>query len=511
MKFELVMALRESRRSRRRLALYLSAVSLGVAALVAINSFSANVSAAVRDQARELLGADVELRSRRPFPDSITAVLDSAAAAGTPVARVTSFASMALVPRSGLTRLVEVRAIDGDFPFYGTIRTDPPGLWPAFRGGRTVLVDPALLVHLDARVGDTVHVGDTRFTIAGVVADAPGDVALRTAIGPRLFLPAQYLRETNLLRFGSSAQYRAYLRIPDSAVLQQFLNRHNALFGRQRIRAETAAEEEQDITEALGRLARYLGLVGLVALLLGGLGVGSAVNVFVREKLDGAALLRCLGAPARSVLAIYLIQAVALGTLGAAVGVVLGVAVQMLLPSIVGDFIPVRVSVSIDWPTVAAGLAIGAGTAAVFALLPLLRLKDVPPLRALRRDFDGRTGGRAVGRLFVIGALLAGIVLVSVWQAPNALIGLAFAGAVLVTAGVLWAAARALMALVRRFFPARASYVIRQGVANLFRPENQTIPVTLAIGFGVFLVATLYVVQRNLLDQFALDASPDRP
>jgi putative ABC transport system permease protein len=511
MKFELLMALRESRRSRRRLTLYLSAVSLGVAALVAINSFSANVSAAVRDQARELLGADVELRSRRPFPDSIAAVLDSATAAGTPVARVTSFASMALVPRSGLTRLIEVRAVEGDFPFYGTIQTDPRDLWQSFRAGRSVLVDPALLVHLDARVGDTVHVGDGRFTIAGVVTNAPGDVALQTAIGPRLFLPAQFLSETNLLRFGSRAQYRAYLRIPDGAVVQQFLNRHNALFGRQRIRAETAAEEEEDITEALGRLARYLGLVGLVALLLGGLGVGSAVNVFVREKLDGAALLRCLGAPARSVLAIYAIQAIALGTLGAAAGVVLGVAVQMLLPGIVGDFLPVRVAVAIDWPTVAAGLAIGAGTAAVFALLPLLRLRHVPPLRALRRDFDGRTAGRPDGRWVVIGLLLGGIVLVSVWQAPNAMIGLAFAGAVLVTAGVLWAAARGLMALVRRFFPARASYVIRQGVANLFRPENQTVPVTLAIGFGVFLVATLYVVQRNLLDQFALDASPNRP
>jgi putative ABC transport system permease protein len=113
--------------------------------------------------------------------------------------------------------------------------------------------------------------------------------------------------------------------------------------------------------------------------------------------------------------------------------------------------------------------------------------------------------------LLVIGALLGGIVLISIWQAPSVGVGLAFAGAVFVTTGVLWAAARILMAAVRRYFPARASYVIRQGVANLFRPENQTVPVTLAIGFGVFLIATLYVVQRNLVSQFALDASPDRP
>lgn len=508
MRFTLLMALRESRRSRRRLALYLSAVSLGVAALVAINSFSANVSAAVRAQARELLGADLELRSRGPFPDSIETVLDSAAAA-----RVTSFGSMVLAPRSGLTRLFQVRAIDGGFPFYGIILTEPPGLWARFQAARGVLVDPAVLVHLDARVGDTVSIGDSRFPILGVVTDAPGDVGLRTAIGPRVFLPAQYLGETNLLRFGSRAQYRAYLRIPDGAALQQFLNRHNALFERHRIRTETAAEEEADISEALGRLARYLGLVGLVALLLGGLGVGSAVSVFVREKLGGAALLRCLGAPARTVLAIYVIQAVALGTLGAAAGVVLGLAVQMVLPLVVADFLPVRVSVAVDWPTVWAGLGIGATTAAAFALLPLLRLKDVPPLRALRREFDASPTRslRDPWRIAVIAALLAGLVLVSVWQAPNAGVGFAFAGAVLFATGVLWGAARLLMTVIRRHFPKRASYVIRQGVANLFRPENQTVPVTLAIGFGVFLVATLYVVQRNLVDQFSLDASSDRP
>jgi putative ABC transport system permease protein len=175
----------------------------------------------------------------------------------------------------------------------------------------------------------------------------------------------------------------------------------------------------------------------------------------------------------------------------------------------------VRVAVAVDWSTVWAGLAIGAGTAAAFALLPLLRLRNVPPLRALRRDFETPTVRRGVRtdpwRVIVGLALVAGVVLVSLWQAPNTRIGIGFALAVFVTTAALWVAARVLMALLRAHFPSRASYVIRQGVANLFRPENQTVPVTLAIGFGVFLIATLYVVQKNLVDQFALDASPDRP
>jgi putative ABC transport system permease protein len=509
--FTLVMAWRESRRSRRRLALYLGAVSLGVAALVAINSFGANVTTSIQAQARTLLGADLELNSRAPFPAPVEALLDSLRRDAVPLARVTSFASMVLAPRTGLTRLFEVRALDGGFPFYGAVETEPPGLWQAFRDGRRVLVDPAVLIHLDARVGDTVSIGEARFVIAGVVAKAPGDVGLRTAIGPRVFMPAPYLDETRLLEVGSRAQYRAYAVFADDAQVQRFLNRHNRLLREHRVGNETVAEQEEDLTRVLGRMARYLGLVGLVALLLGGLGVGSAVSVFVRDKLDGAAVLRCLGARPRTVLAIYLIQAVALGLLGATAGVVLGLLVQLILPAVLGDFLPLDVAVTIDWSTVAAGLAIGAGTAGLFALPPLLRLREVSPLRALRRDLDAGGAAGRPWRLAVYGAVLIGLVVISLWQAPSPGVGLAFAAAVLVTTGILWLTARGLMWATRRWFPRRAAYVVRQGVANLFRPQNQTVAVVLAIGFGVFLIATLYVVQRNLVEQFAINAGPRRP
>lgn len=511
LRFALAMAWRESRGSRRRLALTVTAVSLGVAALVAINSFAINVTASVHRQARTLLGADIELRSRSPFPDSIAMLLDSVTRAGVPVARVTSFASMVLAPRTQATRLFEIRAVESAFPFYGSVTTAPPGLWAELGARPAVLVDTAVLVHLDARVGDTVAIGEARFAIDGVVTSTPGEVGLRTAIGPRVFLPARYLAATGLLRFGSLARYRAYLQMPDDAAVQRFLNRHNALFDRYRIGRDTVSEQEDDLAGALGRLARYLGLVGLVALLLGGLGVGSAIRVFVRDRLDAAAVLRCLGATTRTVLAIYLLQAVALGLFGAALGVGLGIAVQAFLPLVVRDLLPLDVVVRVSWPTVLAGLAIGTGIAALFALLPLLEVRAVPPLRALRRDVE--TISRRVDplRVGVFGLLGATLVALALWQAPSRAIGLGFAVAVVLTTATLWLIATVLVRATRRWFPARASYVVRQGIANLFRPQNQTVPVVLAIGFGVFLVATLYVVQRSLLDQLAVDARPDRP
>lgn len=510
-RFVLGLARREGRASRRRLALYMGSISLGVAALVAVNSFRHNLQRAIAAQARELLGADLELSSRRPFDSTVEALLDSLAAAGTPVSRVTSFASMALALPSGATRLVEVRAVEAGFPYYGKMETDPPAAWGALAAGRHAVVDPALLIQLRAAPGDTLAVGEARFEITGTVTQAPGDVALRSAIGPRVYLPGAYLQETRLLRTGSLARYLAFLKFDPPASVQRFLNRYHQLLRAHEVGYDTVSEREQELTDSLDALGRYLGLVGLAALLLGGVGVASAVNVFAKEKLDIAAILRCLGATQGTVFAVYLLQAGLLGLAGAALGAALGLGIQSQLPRLLADFLPVRVAAAAHWPSVAAGLAVGAWAAVAFALLPLLSIRNVSPLAALRRDYAPRARGWAPERLGAMAALGASLVALSVWQAPKPRSGFAFAIGVSLTAAVLAGSAWLLSRLTRRFFPARAGYVVRQGIANLFRPHNQTTAVTLAVGFGVFLMATLYVVQRNLLDQLRTDRRPDRP
>jgi putative ABC transport system permease protein len=508
--FALSMARREGRGSRRRLALYMGSITLGVAALVAINSFRKNVTDAISGQARELLGADLELSSRRPFDSTITALLDSTAGSGVPLARVTSFASMALARNSGATRLVEVRAVEPRFPFYGTMETDPPGVWPALQHGHHALVDPALLVQLRTAVGDTLAVGETRFIITGTIVKSPGEIALRTAIGPRVYIPAADLGATRLLRTGSLAQYLAYLELRPPAAVERYLKQHHTMLRAHHVGYDTVAEREAELTRSLDTLARYLGLVGLMALLLGGVGVASAVNVFARQKLPIAAILRCLGATQRTVFTIYLLQAAVMGLAGAAVGALLGVIVQWQLPRLLADFLPIAVAAGVDWRSVAAGLGIGVWVALVFALLPLLSIRNASPLAALRRDFEPAAAGAERGRLAVYTALAASVVVLSLWQAPGVRSGLAFAAGAVATTALLWASAALLTRVMRRLFPHGARYVVRQGIANLFRPHNQTTAVTLAVGFGIFLIATLYVVQRNLLDQLTLDAGPRR-
>ncbi len=511
LRFTLAMARREARATRRRLALYIVAITLGVAALVAINSFKANVVSAVSGQARNLMGADLQLGSRWGFTSDIDAFIDSLVTDSADISRVLSFSSMALATRSGLTRLVEVQAPSGGYPFYGELITEPPGIWQEFRSSRQALVDPALLVQLDAVVGDTLAIGQARFVIAGTVTKIPGDISLRSLFGPRVYIPAPYVDETGLLRFGSISFHQAYLRLDETESLDEMLEARDSLFEANRVWYSTVDEYEEDLTSGLDDMSSFLALVGLVALLLGGVGVASGVHVFVNEKLDTAAVLRCLGARQKQTFAIYLLQACAMGLTGAAFGVALGLIVQGVMPSVLQDFLPLDVPFRVEWPAVAAGLGVGIGVALLFALLPLLRVKDVAPLRALRRDYEKAGRHRDPWRWGTYLALVGSLVALTVWQAPRPILGIAFAGAALITAGALGLTAFVLMRLTRRFFPKRARFAVRQGMANLFRPQNQTVAVTLAIGSGVFLIALLYVVQRNLLDQFTRETRPDRP
>ncbi len=510
-RFALRMVRREGRATGRRLGLHVLAIAVGVGALVAINSFRRDLERSVREQARTILGSDLELRRNQPFPDSVQAVLDSAAAAGVPVSSATSFGSMALAPATGRTRLVQVRAIAGAYPYYGGLTTQPPDRWLAFRDGLQALVDPAVLIQLEVGIGDVVRLGDVGFTIAGVVTNYPGQVSLQSAIGPRIYIPLDQLDATNLIRRGSRAFYEANLKIDDATVLRRFLYRHTKLFERHQVSWDTVDETEDELTDAFDTLARFLGLVGLAALLLGGVGVASAIHVYVKSRLDTVAVLRCLGARQSTVSTIYLLQAARLGVLGAALGVLFGLVVQALLPRVLAEFLPFDVVPRFHPAAVLEGFALGALVALLFALLPLLAVRNVPPLRAIRRDTDA-TPRRRDPWWFAAGLALAGAVgFVSVRQAPEPAIGIGFAATIAVTTLLLTLTGLGLMGATRRFFPNRAAYVVRQGVANLFRPRNQTLAVTLALGFGVFLIATLYVVQHTLLRQFRLDARPDRP
>src|SRR4051794_12123656 len=510
----LSLAWRESRTARRRLLLYMSSISLGVAALVAIDSFASNVTESVREQSRALLGGDVAFGARQGgFTPKADSLLDSLRQAGIRLARQTTFASMGLVERSGGTRLVQVRAVTPEYPFYGTITTSPAGRWAQLQRGKNALVDQSLLVTLDARVGDTLTLGYAKFAIIGALVNVPGDPGISATIGPRVFIPASYLDSTKLLGFGSRADYEAFAKLPENTDPATWLAPLRPRLERNRVRARTVVENEVNLTESIDQLSDFLGVVGLVALLLGCIGVASGVHAFVARKIDTVAVLRCLGATSRQVLIIYVLQAAVMGLVGAAVGAALGIAIQYALPLTVRDFLPVDVTVSLAPKAILVGLALGVWVAMVFALRPLLALRNVSPLQALRRDLESApltAGLRDWPRVLVNAALAASVVGLAAWRSSTFKTALWMSVGIAAVLVVLLLSAIVLSGIARRVLRAGWPYVVRQGVANLYRPANQTRAVVLSLGFGAFLITTLYLVQANLLRQFDLTTSAAR-
>jgi putative ABC transport system permease protein len=503
------MAWRETRAEAGHLALLLGAVAIGVAALVAINSFTANVQESVRLQARALLGADLGFSSRRPFSPAAQAVIDSLPASG--MARLTNFPAMAYVARTSGSRLVQASAVEGPFPFYGAIKTAPTSAWAALQQGRHVVVDPALLPALGAQVGDSLTLGEARFLITGTLQNLPGDVGIRTAFGPRIFIAARFLDETELLRFGSQAEHQTFVQLRDGVSAQTLAQKLRPGLNAQHVRVRTVADDRENLTNVLTRMSRYLGLVALIALLLGGVGVGSAVLVFVRRKLETIAVLRCLGATARQVFAIYLTQAAILGLAGSLLGAACGLLVQLVLPTLLRGLLPVDVHAAIVPGAIALAVGLGTWTALIFALFPLLAVRLISPLAAIRRPYEATPTPPDRWRWPAIAALAGSVIGLASLEVGNMRTGAAFAGSIALALGALWLAAALLVRGLRRWFPTTWPYVWRQGLANLFRPANQTVAVVLALGFGAFLLSTLFLVQHNLRRGLELTGGPRRP
>ena len=503
------MAWRESRTHRKRLLLFVSSIVLGVAALVAINSFGSNLEDAVNNQSKSLLGADLVVRSRQPLTPEASALIDSL---GQERSRETRFRSMVYFTDSEDMRLAEIRALEGDFPFYGFLDTVPPAAAESFRTGPYALVDERLMLQFDAKVGDPVKVGASTFTIAGRLRQIPGEALASAFISPRVFIPLSSLEQTELIQVGSRVDYRTYVKFPAGTDVELVVAEMEPELTQHRLRTDTVEERRARLGRAMENLYRFLNLVGFIALLLGGIGVASAIHLYIRQKLSTVATLRCLGANARQAFSIYLVQATVMGVLGALCGALIGVAVQELLPWVVNDFLPVRIPLAVRWGPIVQGIGTGLTVVLLFALLPLVTVRRISPLLTLRFSFEEDVKSpREPLQWLVYTALLIAIFSFAVWQAEQWIHGFNFAAGTVLVFLLLIGVAKSITVLVRRYFPTSWNYVWRQGLANLYRPNNQTVVLMLALGLGTFLILTLYLLQSTLLNQVALAGSGDKP
>ncbi|MEE2754319.1 MAG: FtsX-like permease family protein, partial [Candidatus Latescibacterota bacterium] len=402
------MAWRDTRSYRRRLILFFSCIALGVAALVSIRSVGKNLEQAIQLQAKSLLGADLTISSRAPFNDrteDLIATIDGE------IAREVRFGSMVYFPSIDGTRLIEVRAMTGVYPFYGEFTTVPTGARTLLATSRDVLVDDTLLLQFGVELGDSLRIGKSTLAIGGRVRAIAGDATMIMDVAPRVYIPSVVLEETELTGKGSLVSYRVHVKLADETQitgLTKTLDEFRTEYG---FRYETVRRRVENVGRVIDQLYRFLSLAGFAALLLGCVGVASAVHIYIRQKLTTVAVLRCLGARPTHALTVYIIQAAIMGFLGSTAGALLGIAVQQALPIVLVDLLPVRIGVATDWTSVIQGIGVGCTLSLLFALLPLVRIRGVSPLLSLRSSYESEGKGFDLAQA-AVGAAIAALVLV---------------------------------------------------------------------------------------------------
>jgi len=495
----LKMAWRDGKASLSRLFLFMASIILGIAAVVAIQLFSTNLKDNIQKQSKSLMGADFIIDSRKKPSEKVQKIIDSLGADASEV----NFVSMAAFPKNEGTKLVKVRAMKGAFPFYGKLSTLPENASASYQELGGALVDATLLLQYNIKPGDSIKLGKVTFPIIGALKSIPGSTAISSSVAPTVLIPFRYLEKTELLQLGSRTEYQYFFKAPEMD-LELLDKKIDPILDNENADLDTHTNTSRNLGRRYDNVGRFLNLVAFIALLLGCIGIASSVHIYIKEKLKNVAVLKCLGASRKQSFYIYLIQIVSIGAIGGIVGAAIGTSLQYAFPYILKEFLPFSVEISITWPPIVMGITLGIFMSVLFALLPLLGTWYVSPLEVLRGQEDNQQKPKAA-KLIVGLTILFFIFLFSFWMLKSVINGLVFTIGIFITFAIVAGISSLFIKLIKKFFPNSWGFTSRQSLLNLFRPNNQTMVLILAIGLGTFLISTLYFTKDILLSKTTLD------
>jgi putative ABC transport system permease protein len=495
------MAWRDSRSQRKRLLLFSLSIVAGIGALVAVHSLRESLQEGVRTQAKALLGSDLHIASREPFDPEIEAKIVSRAVA---VTRETEFSSMLYFPGVDGTRMVSVRGLDGGFPYYGKIETVPADAWQRMQSEDGVVLERALLDQFAVKVGDRVKLGALTLPILGSIEKTPPKTSKFGGFAPECYLRREALVATDLLGASKIAFNHLHLKLAEAktarAIQKEFADPH--------WRYETPANRRDALGNALDNVEEFLGLIAITSLVLGAIGVAGAIHAHVSRRVAAVAILRCLGCPGDAAFAIYLVQAMMLGAVAALIGAAFGVVLHWGIVTHYRDVLPFALNPAASWSVVARTTAGGLVVCGVFALLPLLRVRQIAPGAALKDNAAPILSRRLWPLYIVLALILAGLAVLGQthrWRA------LAMAGGLALTFAILAAIAHGLTVAARKLVRPGWPYLVRQGISNLYRPHNQTLLFLLSLGLGTFLLLTVLQARDALLQKLDLKTFAESP
>jgi putative ABC transport system permease protein len=517
MLFELRLAWRDIRPSLRKFIFMVTAIALGVGSLTGIKGFSQALDRAMSRSARDLIAADLAVRVNFNPNKEELAVFDSLTRRGCEMTRITETLSMASSAKASRPLLSNIKAVDPRlYPFYGNVELDPALPLNKLLADDAAVVSQDFLIRTSSAVGDFIQIGAGHFRIAAVLKSEPDRLASGVDLGPRILITRNGLTRSGLIQFGSRLSESFLFRLPSQGlgleeaeqILKAGIQRH--------AHVADYRNPNPSVARGLDRMANFLSLIGLLALLVGGLGVATTIHTYLQQRLDSIAILKCLGGRSRQILRIYLLQGLLLGAAGSLLGVGLGYLVQMLFPPLLKGLIELPTHLELAPGAALQGFAIGIVATLLFLLPPLLAIRKVRPVRVFLREMP-ETQYSTIQRLrhdFIPLAssliLLLGAGLLASWLAESWRRGFGFiaglAGAILILA-----AGAKLLLLVLKRLPRPSSLALRHGLKNLNRPGSHVASVLVALGIGVAFILTVYFIQTSLLSQIVKSAPANYP
>ncbi len=501
------------------------AVAVGVSALTGVRGFSAAFEHTLRLQARTIMAADISALQYQAYPDGELTRLQKLECEGIRWTQVTETVSMASTVENPNPLLVSLKAVDpAQYPYYGTVKLASGASFSQVLRDNTALVADDFLLRMHAQLGDTLKLGNSKFRIVDVVRSEPDRLSSTLGMGPRVIITQHALAASGLMGQGSRANLRILFRLPEEASKSVTVDT-----ARKQIDAILSDAQVTDYREAnpalvdgLHRATAMLTLVSLVTMVLSAIGVGMAMHAHLQQRMETIAIMKSLGTRSSQVLRIYVLQTLFLGLVGGAMGVAAGTALAHLFPAFLARLITLPLAARMTWSPVVVGLCTGVLTTLLFTLPPLLGIREMRPLGILRSDVEQSDPTRSWWKqlrtdryqLATVVLIAVGLVAIAATLTHSAIVGEWFAGALLAVLVVLLGSASALLWLLRRILTgrrARLPLAWRQGLANLYRPGNQSAAVLTALGAGVMLLMSVYSMQHGIVHDLHLTTSSKIP
>jgi putative ABC transport system permease protein len=499
------LALRDLRGGIRGMRIVLACLALGVGAIAGVGSLRAAMDSGLAREGARLLGGDLAIDGgSEPLPAALRGWLEARHARISAIILLRSL----LVGPSGDRILVEVKAVDAAYPLIGDTRLTPQGrLAPALAGG--LVADPIILQRLRLHQGDMVRLGEARFRLSAALDSEPDHSGGLGIMGPRVMIPAAALPATGLIQPGSLLTYEWRVKLApgtDAAGLVAAL-RHDFPDTGWRIRQSTQADPGLD--RALDQTSLFLTLVGLSALLVGGIGVATGVRAWLEGRARTIATLRCLGAEARLVLGVFLFQVLGLCAAGIVIGLFAGAALPAIGLALFGQMLPLPTTIAVYPAPLALAAMYGMLTAAAFALWPLARAARIPGAALFR---DAYVPAGPVNRVLagVNAILICALVAAIAISSADPGFSLWFCASAAATLLVFRAGAFLVMLLAKRSGITYPAW-LRLGVGNLYRPASAAPLLVVAIGLGLATLATVALIQANIRTQLAASLPANAP